>query len=93
MSNLKSRNHDYNLDGVDIHIRNFPRADTHANLLPTAEAWLNYAKQAYGKGVVDFTATWGENGVVSVEDIEPLNILQVLRDNGVNVEQEGMQNG
>ena len=39
MSNLKSRNHDYNLDGVDIHI------------------------------------------------------LQVLRDNGVNVEQEGMQNG
>lgn len=65
MSNLKSRNHDYNLDGVDIHIRNFPRADTHANLLPTAEAWLNYAKQAYGKGVVDFTATWGENGVVT----------------------------
>lgn len=65
MSNLKSRNHDYNLDGVDIHIRNFPRADTHANLLPTAEAWLNYAKQAYGKGVVDFTTTWGENGVVT----------------------------
>lgn len=69
----------------------------HANTIVSYNRPRKQDGEWTGYGCFEFVYTGSKasclNSLVSVEDIEPLNILQVLRDNGVNVEQEGMQNG